>query len=147
MSKKTNQAIELFPTKFNCSQTTLGVFAEELGVDFKKATDMATGFGAGLAYQGKTCGAVTGAYMAIGLISGTQFNENEMVKENTLQWIRKFNEYFISKYGSVECKHLIGYDLGIPEELEKAREEGVFTKKCSNYVEEAIKFIEEYMLK
>lgn len=137
------KAKELFLDAYNCSQSTLGVFSEKFKIPFHLAVNLASGFGAGMSYQGKTCGAVTGAYMVIGLLSGEKFNEPEMVKENAYQLITKFNKHFISKFGSVNCNEILNIDISTPEGLEEGREKELFTKKCPLIVQEAVAFIDK----
>ena len=140
---KSEKATQLFSESYNCSQSTLGVFADDLGLSFKQATAIAAGFGAGLCYQGKTCGAVTGAYMVLGLYSGKQFTEPEMVKENTYQLIREFNKKFESLHGTTECKQLLNVDISTKQGIEQARTIGLFTTKCPMFVVDAVKIVEK----
>jgi len=146
MSEKTEKAKEYFLNKSNCSQSTLVVFADDLGLSTKQALSLSAGFGAGMCYQAKTCGAVTGAYMALGLISGQKFTEPEMVKENAYQLISQFNKAFIKTFDSTECKALIGLDIGTSEGMEKGKEMGVFTNKCPLFVQFAVELVEKELL-
>jgi C_GCAxxG_C_C family probable redox protein len=141
--KRKEKATQLFTESYNCSQSTLGVFAEDLGLSFQQATAIAAGFGAGICYQGKTCGAVTGAYMVLGLFSGRQFTEHEMVKENTYQLICEFNKKFEGLHGTTECKQLLNVDISTPEGIDKARNMGLFSTKCPLFVADAVEFIEK----
>ena len=53
--------------RINCAQTVITTFCEELGLDRAIALQVANGFGGGMGRTGRTCGAVTGAYMVLGL--------------------------------------------------------------------------------
>ena len=137
--KKSEIAKEKFQC-FNCCQSVLFPFCEELGLPEKKALLLASGFGSGMR-RGATCGAVTGAYMVLGLknspgasISETKAKINSMVKE--------FNARFIERHGSLVCKELIGYDVSIPEEAEKASSEDVYNTICPKFVASAVEIIE-----
>lgn len=145
MSDKTIQAKNLFLGSFNCCQSTLAVFAEDLGISLQQANSLAAGFGAGMAYQGKTCGAVTGAYMALGLMSGQLYGEQEKVKEKTYELIKQFNENFESKHGSTECKLLLGVDLSTPAGMDEGKKKELFTTHCPNYVASAVGLVEKQM--
>ena len=50
---------------YNCCQSVLIPFAEELGIDDTQATALGANFGAGMR-MGATCGALTGALMVLG---------------------------------------------------------------------------------
>ena len=66
MSEKSEQAVERFKRGFNCSQAVLGSYCREFGLDCEQAFRIATGFGGGMR-MAETCGAVTGAFMVLGL--------------------------------------------------------------------------------
>lgn len=52
---------------YNCAQSVLVPFAEEAGYSTEQACAMAQAFGQGM-QTGNTCGALTGALMALGLL-------------------------------------------------------------------------------
>lgn len=144
MSERSEEAKELFLNDFNCSQSTLAVFSNELGINKEQATHIAAGFGAGMCYQGKTCGAVTGAYMVLGLVSGRLYPDSpEMIKENTYQLIEDFNKKFKEENRTLECNKLLGIDISTEEGIEKGRQMELFTKKCPLFVENAVKIVED----
>ena len=60
--------------RMNCAQSVLSVFCQEFKLDRNQALRIAMGFGGGMGRTGKTCGAVTGAYMVLGL--SQRLNEN-----------------------------------------------------------------------
>lgn len=79
-------------SKFNCAQTVFSLFAEDLEIDEKTALKIASGFGGGMACA-ETCGAVTGAYMVIGMKHG-HATSNPEDKAHTKNLIKKFNTEF-----------------------------------------------------
>ena len=58
-----------FEKGYDCCQVIFQYWAEKAGMDSETAYKLSTGFGAGM-FQGETCGAVIGAYMALGLRYG-----------------------------------------------------------------------------
>jgi len=141
MEEKIKEARILFEGTFNCAQSTLSVFHKELGISKVALQHIASGFGAGMCYQGRTCGAVAGAYMALGIISGNTADEPEMVKETTFQYIQQFNKKFVELHGSTICKELIEIDISSAQGLEIARETGVFKTRCPYFVETAVTLV------
>ena len=105
MAKKADLVDNRFP-EYSCSQTVVSLFAPEIGIDDKTALKIASGFGGGMACA-ETCGAVTGAYMVIGMKHGHS-TSNPDEKANTKLLIQQFNEIFITKHGSLICKKLTG---------------------------------------
>ena len=65
--KKSEAALASFVEGFSCSQSVLSAFAAEMGLEKEIALKVAGSFGGGMGRMGGTCGAVTGAFMAIGL--------------------------------------------------------------------------------
>jgi C_GCAxxG_C_C family probable redox protein len=88
---KADDAVAKIKSKFNCAQAILSTYAPKYGLDADTALKIATGFGGGMARFGRTCGAVSGAYMTIGLKYGMGSEDNTELKENTYEIIREFS--------------------------------------------------------
>jgi C_GCAxxG_C_C family probable redox protein len=128
--------------KMNCAQAVFTSFCEELGLEKKLALSIAQGFGGGMAHTGGTCGAVTGAYVALGLAQKyTTENPRDNI-DKTYALINEFNRKFKEINGSLNCTELTGYDLSKPEKLAEAREKGVFITKCPEFVRDSVKIVE-----
>jgi C_GCAxxG_C_C family probable redox protein len=124
----------------NCAQSVLVTFCGEYGLDSKLALKLAQGFGGGMGRQGKTCGAVTGAYMAIGL----QYEPDNSPegKDRMYNLIRDFNQKFVSLHGALTCKELLGEDLSTPEGLAAVREKKLSSTLCPGFVRDAVQILE-----
>jgi C_GCAxxG_C_C family probable redox protein len=129
------KAVKDFQSGFNCTQSILlnlyGNMAPEGRSDL--IPKIASGFGGGMGLCGSVCGALTGTIMAIGI----KYGSNEKGEEKNMQAYAKANELyrlFEQRYGTVLCRELIKYDLSNPAELDKARQEGVFGRICTNLV-------------
>jgi C_GCAxxG_C_C family probable redox protein len=127
-------------SKFNCAQTVFSLFAPELGIDEKTAMKIASGFGGGMACA-ETCGAVTGAYMVIGMKHG-HATANPDDKTRTKMLVKKFNTKFKEAHGSLICKQLTGFDISTPEGSAAASEAGVFKSKCPVFIKTACNILE-----
>lgn len=114
-------------------------FGEGLGLDEAACAKVSCAFGGGISHLGLTCGAVSGALMAIGL----KYGGGPEMKERTYEIANQFVERFTRLHGSTNCTELVGYDLGSPEQLAEAREKAVFAVKCVCYVDDAVKILEE----
>jgi len=132
--------------KANCAQSVLTAFSEDFGLNIDTAYNITQGFGGGM-HINSTCGAVTGAYMALGLANPvTKDNPRQnMDKVNAL--IAEFNRKFKELHGGLNCTELLGYDLSIPEQATKAREAGLFTTKCPEFVRDAAQIVESLLKK
>lgn len=139
--KKSQIAIENFKT-LNCAQSVLLSHAEELKLDKMTALRIALGFGGGMA-MAETCGAVTGAYMVLGLKAKFEEKSIQEIKADTKAAVRKFNELFVAKHGSLTCKKLLGVDISTPEGLAEANEKNLFDTVCVELVGSAAEILEK----
>ncbi|NLD47049.1 MAG: C_GCAxxG_C_C family protein [Clostridiaceae bacterium] len=143
MSNKTVYADECFNRGFNCSQAVFSAFCEDFGLDKSQALKIACSFGAGMGYMGEACGAVTGAFMVLGLIHGQSKEADTHSKTYTYLLVKDFAARFRKINGTINCKELLGYDLGDEAQLNAARQSGVFKTKCPKYVSDAVGLLEE----
>jgi C_GCAxxG_C_C family probable redox protein len=108
---RVEQAIACFQEGFSCSQAVLSTFAPQLGMDRDLALKVSGAFGAGMGRMGETCGAVTGAFMVIGLLHGRTKVEDQETKEKAYALVAELAEQFRQRNGSLACRDLIGCDL------------------------------------
>ncbi len=131
------KAAQYFRNGHNCSQSVLLAMFEFWNQKNELVPKVATAFGGGIGRCGSVCGALTGGVMAIGIRFGT----NEPTVEKRLHSYKIAQEFFRNfelQNGSALCRELIGYDLSIPEELDKARKAEIFENKCSKIVKNAV---------
>jgi len=142
MSQKSNEALERFKGGYFCSQAVLSVFCEEMGMDHTTALKVASGFGGGMGRMGEVCGAVTGAYIALGLHDWKADPPTQDEKNKVSERVRAFTQEFKKRHGSIVCRDLIGCDLGTPQGYKEATDKGVFVSICRPVVEDAVKILE-----
>jgi C_GCAxxG_C_C family probable redox protein len=142
MDTKVEQAVSLFKQGYNCSQAILAAYAEHPDLSRKTALKLACGFGGGM-QMAETCGAVTGAFMVIGLKYGPADAEDKNAKEKTYELVREFVEKFNSRNGSVICKELLGCDISTREGAKIAKENNLFSSLCPKMIRDAAEIIEE----
>ena len=88
---------------YNCAQSVLIPFAEELGITREQAGAISAHFGGGMGCGG-VCGAITGALMAMGGLNVPEETRLELL------------EQFRTTHGSVDCAELTeGLEKGTPE--------------------------------
>jgi len=140
MNKKSDLVEKQF-SNFNCAQTVISLFAEDLGLDETTALKIASGFGGGMNCA-ETCGAVTGSYMVIGMKQGHSTSDLE-AKAKTKVLIKQFNEKFKAVHGSLICKKLTGFDISTPEGAAAASVQRVHDTKCTGFIKTACDILEE----
>ncbi len=131
------RAEALFDDGYLCSQAVLMAFAGRFGLAEPDAARLAAPFGAGIGRLGRTCGAVSGALMALGLACGHERPQDDDAKERVLELARTMVRRFESLHGTVECRSLLGLDVSDPAQLERARDEAVFDRVCPAFVRDA----------
>jgi C_GCAxxG_C_C family probable redox protein len=136
-------AVACFQEGFSCSQAVLSACSERFGLDRETALRVAGAFGGGMARRGETCGAVTGAFMVIGLKHGKIKAEDNAAREKTYELAKEFTVRFTSKNKTIICKELLGYDLSTPEGREAVKEKKLATTICPKFVQDAVEIVEE----
>ena len=134
----------LFSEGFNCAQSIVAAYAPSLGLDREAALKIASGFGGGMGRLAETCGAITGAFILLGLKFGAAAAERE-AKEAVYARVREFAAKFKACHGSLVCRDLLGCDLSTPEGFALAREKKLSSTVCPPYIETAAKILEEML--
>jgi C_GCAxxG_C_C family probable redox protein len=142
MNKSEQARAKMLEHHLNCAQSLLSTYCGEFGLDRNLGLKIAMGFGGGMARTGRTCGAVTGAYIVLGLSQRINENNARESIDRTYKLIHEFNDKFKALHGSLECKELIKFDLAIPAERTAAHDKGIFITVCPNLVRDAAKILE-----
>jgi C_GCAxxG_C_C family probable redox protein len=122
----------------------LSTYGERFGLDREMAFKVAGVFGSGMG-RGDTCGAVTGAFMVIGLKHGKTKGSDDASQERTDELARQFAERFIARNSSIVCRELLGCDISTSEGLKAAKKEKHFKKRCPKFVQDAAEILEEML--
>ena len=145
MNKTGNKAQTLFASGFFCAESVLKAVAMENGADSAILPAIATGFCGGMSRHAEMCGAVTGGIMGLGLVFGR--NAVEEKTQRCYEAVTEFLKTFKDVHGSLNCKDLIGYDLGIAEQLEQFRKENPGYDKCMRFSMDAAAMVQEIINK
>jgi C_GCAxxG_C_C family probable redox protein len=139
------RAVSTLDEGYSCSQSVFSSFAPELGLDREMALRVATAFGGGMGYRGDTCGAVTGAFMAIGLKHGRLRPDDEETRDLAYSLVNRFVEEFKAIHGSIVCRELLGFDLNTPEGARLSEERWPDRMPCRDLVKDAARILEELL--
>jgi C_GCAxxG_C_C family probable redox protein len=138
-NSKVTDAVNCFNSGFNCSQAILSAYCEEFNLDKNTALKIACGFGGGMGRLQETCGAVTGAYMLIGLKHGKFKKEDAESKDKTYTLVREFAKQFVEKNKTTSCCELLGIDLNNSDkDLAKEKIKTI----CPKLIQDAAEIIE-----
>ena len=139
-------AVSCYDKGFTCSQAVLSTYAGHFGLDTELALKVSCAFGGGMARMANICGAVTGAFMVIGLKHGKVKVEDKQAKIKTYGLAKDFVKRFRSRNGSIACKELLGLDISTLDGMKIARDKMIFKTLCPNFIKDATEIIDEILL-
>ena len=140
---KSEKAAARFAATFNCSQAVFSAFGTGLGLSEDQCLKLGCAFGGGMARNQMTCGAVTGALLALGLHFGRGADDPLAATGNAYEKTNRFFEEFQKRNGSINCRELLqGLVMNDPDDMEKIRELDLFKTVCARYVTDAVEITE-----
>ncbi len=135
-------AVSHFDAGFNCAEATLRAVCQVLGMEHDRVPAVASAFGGGIARRGYTCGAVSGAALAVGLALG-RMDASES-RNPSYEAMGRFLDEFGQRFGSVMCKDISGVDF-LTKEGQREYKERVHAEKCCPVVRFAARRICEIL--
>ncbi len=144
MNTNADGALGMFKEGYNCAQSVLAACGRRFGFSREQACHVAQTFGSGMCGLNQTCGAVTGALMAIGLKHG-KTTSDDAPKTRAQQLAHEFARRFIARNGSIGCTQLLGHDLSLPGEVGRVRALGLFQTICPRLVSDAVEITDELL--
>ena len=136
------RAGELFESGWYCAESVLLAVAEQRGIDSEFVPCIATGLCGGVARTGGTCGALTGAVLALGLELG-RMSPDESV-EPCYAATQELLTRFEAEHGSIRCTDLTGCDLGTDEGQAAFKATGA-RHECTRFTEAATRIVLEIL--
>jgi C_GCAxxG_C_C family probable redox protein len=139
---KPEEAKDKFLKGYGCSQAVFTTFCGQQGIDEITALKVSALFAGGMRI-GETCGAVTGALMALGLKlspDSCQILDNRKV---TYKFAEEFYSKFLERHKSLKCKELMGADISTPEGKAEAELRNTHQLVCPAFVHDAAEILEE----
>jgi len=141
----TDCAVSFFRQGFSCSQAVAAAFAADFGLDKEAVLRLSQPFGGGIARRADWCGAVTGAFLVIGLKHGRVRPEDTAARDRTYALVQEFISRFTGRHGEIKCRDLLGCDIGTPEGQKKAEELKLHQTRCEALVRDAVVILEEIL--
>lgn len=135
------RARELFlddTNTYGCAETALVVLQELFGLPEPADASAAMPLNGGIAYSGGTCGAITGAALAVGRLAGRCVPAHSEAKSQARGLTRDLMDAFRARYGSTDCRQLVGYDLAAPGQHDAFIASGVWRDVCMRQIEFAV---------
>jgi C_GCAxxG_C_C family probable redox protein len=138
-----------------CSQSVLGAIKEALGSIDDKVYKAGSGLGGGIGRMGDTCGALTGAVMAVSAIAGREYNDrdNDQAKDITYEMARDLHKLFIREYFSTNCRDIQtkimgrSFNFWDKNDYESFLEAGGHDDKCPSVCKNGARWAVETLIK
>ena len=107
---KAKLAGELFAQGYNCSQSVIAAWADEIGLDRQTALLVSSGFGGGMGRLREVCGAVSGAFMVLSYKFGSTDVSDGKAKAALYETIQAFASRFKqeNRFDSIVCRDMLG---------------------------------------
>ncbi len=143
MNRK-EKATALFESGYNCSQAVVLAFSDLTGIEENALAKIASSFGGGMGRLREVCGAVTGAFMVLGLLYGYSEAETGAKKAEHYMRIQHFAERFSQITGSIVCRELLGIDKKKESPTPEKRTAEYYKKRpCRDLVGLSAEILEE----
>lgn len=139
--KKTDIAEKVFNEGYNCSQAVIIAYSEHSGLNDETAFRIASGFGGGMGRMQETCGAVTGAFMVIGLESWDKKEIPDRAKEPVYGFLNEFVRQFTERNSTISCRELLNCDLKSAEGKLYFKNKSLREKVCLKCIKDSVEIL------
>lgn len=144
MENHREKARAYFLEGYNCAQSVLLAFHEELGLEKETAARMASSFGGGMGRLREVCGAVSGMFLAAGLFYGYNDPKDVAGKKAQYERVQKLAHAFSERNGSIVCRELLGLEHHADDPAPSARTQEYYKKRpCAELVADAAELLEQ----
>ncbi|MEN6637927.1 MAG: C-GCAxxG-C-C family protein [Smithella sp.] len=146
MKTHSDAADTKFLEGYNCAQSVLFSFCEELGLDADTALKISCGFGGGMGRMGEICGAVSGGILVLGLKYGRGKSDQRAQTDVAYAEVREFMKRFSAKHGSCYCRELLsGCNLATLEGQVYFKDNECLNLICRPCVRDAAAIVEDLL--
>jgi len=142
---KSSEAVHLFRSGFNCSQSVVSVFANEYSIDKDVLRFLSSGFGGGMGGMQNVCGAASGAFMILGLEYGYADVSENHKKPQLYNIIKDFSNEFSQQNGCLSCYDLLNCDLSTEEGKEYFKNNELKEAVCVKCVKNSVELLEKFL--
>lgn len=139
-------AKQYFLEGYNCAQSVVLAFHEELGLEKEEAARMISSFGGGMGRLREVCGTVSGMLFAAGILYGYSDPKDKQAKKEQYERVQKLAGEFQKRHGSIICRELLGLDHKKDEPTPSERTKEYYAKRpCADLAASSACILEEMM--
>ena len=140
------RAVEYFKQGYNCSQSVVAPFAQQLGLDVNTALKLACGFGGGIGRMREVCGAFCGLTVVVGMYYTDPTNPED--KSRIYAIMQQLAAQYKAAIGSESllCRDLLAGSAPTPgTQAEERTPEYYKRRPCEELVRLAAETVAEYI--
>lgn len=128
---------------FNCAQSVVGAFLDQLNMEKDQAMAIAGGFGGGVGgSHGELCGAVSGAVMVLSLLTPHTDGADKEGKKQVYAIAKEFRQRYADAFdGLTRCGDLLKARPAVNEKTQAAARLGI-TAHCDVMIVTAVEIVE-----
>lgn len=146
LEDRVKEAVELFMSGYNCSQSVVVPFADLYGFTREQALHMSASFGAGIGRMRMTCGAACGLFMLAGLEKCALEGKDRASKAANYALVQQLAEEFKRRNGTLICAELLGLKKPEVTSMPEERTPQYYAKRpCPRMVECAARIWAEHL--
>ena len=135
-----------FAAGYNCAQSVVLAFKDELNIDEETLKKISSAFGGGMGRMREVCGAVSGMLMVLGLKKGYSDAQDVKYKGEYYALIQSLAGKFKERNGSIICRELLGLSEKTSSPAPEKRTEEYYKKRpCKLLVGDACEILGEYL--
>lgn len=146
MGYKGDLAKNYFLEGYNCTQSVVLAFADEMKLDKSSLIKMASPFGGGMGRLREVCGTVSGMYIVLGYFYGYDFPKATTEKKELYEKVQNLAQIFRENQGSIICRELLGEKGNDTSPIPDARTSEYYSKRpCPMLAAYAADLLDEFM--
>ena len=135
-----------FESGMNCAQAVFTAFSDLTGLDESTSMKLAASFGGGMGRMREVCGAVSGMFMALGILYDTGKIPSQEEKIAHYQRVQELAAKFKEENGSIICRELLeGVPVKPGKEPEQRTQQYYAKRPCSEYCVCAAEILAKYL--
>ena len=140
------RAQALFHQGYNCAQSVLLAFAEDLELGWETAARLSSSFGGGMGRLREVCGAVSAMFMIAGLRCGYPSPADDEAKAAHYLRIQQLASAFRERHQTILCRELLGLPDGADHPVPAQRTAQYYqSRPCAACIGDAASIIAAYL--
>lgn len=128
---------------YNCAQSVVAAFLDQLNLEKDQAMAIAGGFGGGIgSSRAEVCGAVSGAVMVLSLLNPHTDGADKEGKKQVYAIAKEFHQRYADAFGGLtRCGDLLKARPSVNEKTQAAARLGI-TAHCDVMIATAVEIVE-----